>query len=153
VVAVPLGQGMTEMWDAVRDRVEVSGHGTTWQVTAGSFEGALAYARERFDDPAVLARADRNRWWPRVTLTVTTDPVLADSAPPLEELATVAVPAEPVTPVVPAPDRRDEDVAASDADQSAEEDDGSLPRSLEVIFAHQERRHAAIPRQRKRHRA
>ena len=56
---MPLGQGIEEMWDAVRDRVEVSGHGPTWQVTAGSFDAALAYARERFGDPVVLERRDR----------------------------------------------------------------------------------------------
>ena len=75
------------MVDAVRDRVEVSTHGETWHVTAGSFDGALAYARERFDDPVVLSRKDRGRWWPRVTLVVTEDPAYAASAPSLEDLA------------------------------------------------------------------
>jgi hypothetical protein len=115
---MPLGQGIEELWDAVRDRVEVSGHGPIWHVTAGSFDSALAYARERFDDPAVLERTDRRRWWPRVTLTVTTDVALARSAPPLEDLSTPTVPAQapPAT--------------------------AELPRSLEAIFAHQEQRRA-----------
>lgn len=83
---MPLGQVIAEMWDAVRDRIEVSGKGPTWQVTAGSFDSALAYARTRFGDPVVLGRTDRDRWWPRVTLTVTTDAALAASAPRLEDL-------------------------------------------------------------------
>lgn len=103
------------MWDAVRDRVEVSGHGQTWRVTAGSFEAALEYARSRFGDPVVLRREDRNRWWPRVTLTVSTDP--AASAPPLEELARPVVPPQRQRP------------AGSPED---------MPTSLEAIFAHQE---------------
>lgn len=84
---MPLGQGIAEMFVAVRDRIEVSGHEPTWQVTAGSFDAALGYARRRFGEPAVLDRNDRNRWWPRVTLTVTVDPVLARSAPRLEDVA------------------------------------------------------------------
>ena len=58
---MPLGQGIGELWDAVRDRVEVSGDGPTWEVTAGSFDSALAYAREAYGDPVVLARRDRVR--------------------------------------------------------------------------------------------
>lgn len=81
------------MLAAVRTRVEVSGHGPTWKVTAGSFEDALEYARGRFGDLTVLDRGDRDRWWPRVTLTVTTDSGLAESAPPWDELARPAVPA------------------------------------------------------------
>jgi len=197
---MPLGQGMTEMLEAVRDRIEVSGHGSTWQVTAGSFEDALGYARERFEDPAVLARADRNRWWPRVTLTVTTDPLLAASAPPLDELVAPVVPPPPVVPepsaaALPASDAPWADEltgpafavtnagpafavtdagpafpvtdagtdAAADAmaergdfagwESDAEESNGSLPWSLEVIFASQEREYAGIPTQRGRHRA
>jgi hypothetical protein len=127
---MPLGQGISEMWDAVRDRVEVAGHGPTWEVTAGSFESALAYARERFGDPAVLSRSDRDRWWPRVTLTVTTDTALAASAPPLEDVATPRIPAQPT---------RDD---AADAEPSAGTEpptsSGTLPSSLEAIFAHQE---------------
>lgn len=89
---MPLGQGIGEMVEAVRDRVELSGEDPLWEVTAGSFESALAYARERFEDPVVVARRDRNRWWPRVTLTVSTDRGAAATAPPLEELAGPPVP-------------------------------------------------------------
>lgn len=89
---MPLGQGIGEMVEAVRDRIELSGEDPVWEVTAGSFESALDYARERFGDPVVVARRDRNRWWPRVTLTVSTDPAAAEEAPPLEELAGPPVP-------------------------------------------------------------
>ena len=58
----------------------------TWEVTGGSFESAASYAQDAFDDPVVVDRRDRSRWWPRVTLTVTTDPELAATAPPLESL-------------------------------------------------------------------
>jgi hypothetical protein len=122
---MPLGQGIGEWWDAVRDRVEVSSHGATWEVTAGSFDSALAYARDRFGDPVVLARRDRRRWWPRVTLTVTTDTSAAASAPPLEELARPVVPAQTVP-----------GTALDDAGTSLAEE--PLPWSLEAIFAHQE---------------
>lgn len=121
---MPLGQGIGEMWGAVRDRVEVAGHGPTWEVTAGSFDQALAYAQERFGEPAVLARKDRARWWPRVTLTVTTDPALAADAPEVEELSHPVVPRQ-----------------ASSVDVAAAVEggpDSTLPSSLEAIFAHQE---------------
>ena len=129
---MPLGQGIGEWWDAVRDRIEVSGHGRTWQVTAGSFDSALAYARDRFGDPVVLARKDRDRWWPRVAVTVTTDPSLAASAPALEEIA---------RPVVPEQVRRR---GGTDAQPSRD----PMPRSLEAIFAHQEELRAARRRSR-----
>jgi len=116
---MPLG-GIGETWEAVRDRIEVSGHGAVWHVTAGSFESALGYARERFDAPVVLGRKDRRRWWPRVTLLVTTDPRLAASAPPLEDLARPAL-----------PQQRTEQAAQPDPDDE-------MPVSLEAIFAHQE---------------
>ncbi|HEX6248046.1 MAG TPA: hypothetical protein VFZ64_09275 [Nocardioidaceae bacterium] len=133
---MPLGQGIGDMWEALRDRVEVSGHEPTWEVTAGSFDAALSYARERFDDPVVLRRQDRARLWPRVTLTVTTDRARASAAPSLAELA---------EPVMPRQHRRVE-VAAAPSEQPASPDDGersgarrsSLPSSLEAIFAHQE---------------
>jgi hypothetical protein len=124
---VPLGQGIGELWDALRDRVEVSGSGPEYQVTAGSFDTALAYARERFDEPVVLERQDRARWWPRVTLTVSTDPARAVAAPPLAELA---------APVVPVQRRRHEPEPAVDGA-------GALPSSLEAIFAHQEEQREA----------
>lgn len=126
---MPLGQGVGQMWDAVRDRVEVSGHGSTWHITAGSFDSALDYARDRFGDPVVLARRDRNRSWPRVTLTVTTDAALAGSAPRLDDIAHPTVPTQ-VTPA-----------AAADAKRGRSED--PLPSSLEAIFAHQEERRMA----------
>lgn len=116
---MPLG-GIGETWDAVRDRIEVSGHGSVWQVTAGSFESALGYARERFGDPVVLDRTDRHRWWPRVTLVVSTDPAMAASAPELVDLARPAVPEQRT---VGSPARQDVD---------------EMPVSLEAIFAHQE---------------
>ena len=83
---MPLGQGIVEVLRAIPPRIEVTGHGPTVRVTAGSFDAALDYARECYDDPAVLGCELRYRFWPRVTLTVTTDPELAGSAPPLEEL-------------------------------------------------------------------
>ncbi len=120
---MPLGQGIGDWWEAFRDRVEVSGEGRTWQVTAGSFDSALAYARDRFGDPSVLARTERSRWWPRVTLTVTTDAELAASAVPLAEIA---------RPLVPEQGRR----SASDASPARAKE--PLPWSLEEIFVHQE---------------
>jgi hypothetical protein len=117
---MPLGQGIGETLQAVRNRIELSGHGPTWQVTAGSFDSALGYARERFGNPVVLERKDRTRWWPRVTITVTTDPRLAASAPPLEEVAQPVVPAQ----------RKPEKLPDRDRDV--------MPACLEAIFAHQE---------------
>jgi hypothetical protein len=125
---MPLGQGIGEMWKAVRDRIEVDGHDLTWQVTAGSFDSALAYARARFGDPVVLARTDRGRRWLRVTLTVTTDPALAASAPPLEEIA-----------VPPSSHQEEhEKVVGREGDIPEQRADSPLPSSLEAIFAHQE---------------
>ena len=151
---MPLGQGIEELWDAVRDRVEVSGHEPVWHVTAGCFDTALGYARERFDDPAVLERSDRHRLWPRVTLTVTTDADLAESAPPLEDLASPVVPAQPAVAAYEAADRgavglvsrpggaTAEQTAPVDAPGSPDTATG-LPPSLEAIFAHQEQQRAA----------
>ena len=119
---MPLGQEIGDMVDAVRDRVEVSTHGDTWHVTAGSFDTALAYARERFDDPVVLSRKDRGRWWPRVTLVVTEDPAYAASAPNLEDLAR-PVGADPVE-------------AAPEAVETVADSD--MPRVLEEMFARQD---------------
>ena len=75
------------MFEAIPERIEVSGHRPTWRVTGGSFEAALDYAREAFGGVAVVAREDRGRWWPRVTLTVTVDPALVAAAPPLGSFA------------------------------------------------------------------
>jgi hypothetical protein len=120
---MPLGLGVGEWWNAVRDRVEVAGHGPTWRITAGCFETAFGYARARFGDPVVLARRDTARWWPRVTLTVTTDPELAASAPRLEDISRPDVSAQATT------------ADSGDADASPRD---PLPSSLEEIFAHQE---------------
>ena len=127
------------MVEAVRDRVEVASHGDTWHVTAGSFDGALAYARERFDEPVVLSRKDRGRWWPRVTLVVTEDRSYAASAPSLDELAHPVVPAAPTVDDVP------EDVARGVGDSD-------MPAVLEEMFARQDGPPAGahrVPRQRR----
>ena len=127
------------MVEAVRDRVEVSSHGETWHVTAGSFDGALAYARERFDEPVVLSRKDRRRWWPRVTLVVTEDHSYAASAPSLDELAHPDVPAAPTIDDVP------EDAASGVGDSD-------MPAALEEMFARQDGPPAGahrVPRQRR----
>ena len=129
------------MVDAVRDRVEVSTHGDTWHVTAGSFASALGYARERFDEPVVLSRKDRGRWWPRVTLVVTEDRSYADSAPSLDELA------HPVAPAAPAVDDVPEDVPSSVGDSD-------MPAVLEEMFARQDGPYVGarrVPRQRRGH--
>ncbi|QWZ08280.1 hypothetical protein KRR39_23705 [Nocardioides panacis] len=114
-----------EVFEAIPERIEVSGHRPTWRVTGGSFEAALDYARDAFGGSAVVAREDRGRWWPRVTLTVTVDPALVAAAPPLGSFDT----GEP-EPSVPDPD---------------------IPLALERMFAHQEERRMArlrIPAQR-----
>lgn len=154
---MPLGQGIGEMVEAVQGRVELSGEDPRWEVTAGSFESALAYARERFADPVVLARRDRNRWWPRVTIVVSTDPAAAASAPPLEELAGPAVPRQraraahaastrgserteetPETPETPEtePLRRTEEPRTADEPRPA--DDDQMPSALAEMFDRQE---------------
>ena len=125
---MPLGRVIAETMADIRDRVEVSWHHDTWHVTASSFERALNYVEETFDDAAVLARRDHGRRWPRVTLEVSTDPALATKAPPLIELAhppkdgtaPQAVPGPPSEPSEPEP------LAP-----------GGLPTDLEAIFAHQ----------------
>jgi hypothetical protein len=89
---MPLRQGINELVEAIEDRIEVAGRAPTWRVTAGSFESAMSYAREAYHDPVVVDRSDQHRLWPRVTLTVTTDPVLARSAPPLEQLVRPPIP-------------------------------------------------------------
>ena len=135
---MPLGQGIGDMVDAVRDRVELSTHGETWHVTAGSFDGAMAFVRERFDAPVVLSRKDRGRWWTRVTLVVTEDPSYAASAPSLDELAHPAV----VEPAVLAVDDVPEEVAGDGVDSD-------MPAMLEEMFARQDGP-LQIPRQRRR---
>jgi hypothetical protein len=138
---VPLGQEIGDMVDALRERVEVSAHGGTWHVTAGSFDGALAYVRERFDDPVVLSRRDRGRWWPRVTLVVTEDRSYAASAPSLDDLA------HPAPPDVPAAEAAPEVV-------TSEVTGSDMPTVLEEMFARQDGPPAGthrVPRQRRGH--
>ena len=168
---MPLGRGIVEVFEAIPERIEVSGHGPTWRVTGGSFESALAFAEEAFGDTVVVAREDRSRWWPRVTLTVTRDPALAAEAPPVETFADA--PAPDVTPgrhvdteidtqidteidTEPdaQPDVSDEvDPDETDPDDSATgtPEPGSYESTLDEIFARQEARRAArrrIPEQR-----
>lgn len=89
---MPIRRGIVDLVEAIEDRIEVAGHAPTWRVTGGSFESALRFAREAYDDPVVISRTNRNRWWPRVTLTVTTDPELAADTPDLEVFARAVVP-------------------------------------------------------------
>src|SRR6188768_2235876 len=89
---MPLGRGIVEVFEAIPERIEVSGHGPTWRVTGGSFASALPFAEEAFGDTLVVAREDRSPWWPRVTLTETRDPALAADAPPAETFADAPTP-------------------------------------------------------------
>lgn len=133
---MPLGRGIVEVFEAIPERIEVSGHGPTWRVTGGSFDAVMSYAREAFGDTVVLDREDRSRWWTRVTLTVTKDPQLAGEAPPVE---TFADPEPPAVDNEPAP--------------VADVDPESFDSALEEIFAHQEELRSArrrIPEQRSR---
>jgi hypothetical protein len=84
---MPIGRTIVELMEAIPDRIEVSGTAPTWRVTGGSFDSVVAWVRDAFDEPVVIAREDHRRWWPRVTLTVTTDPALAADAPALETFA------------------------------------------------------------------
>jgi hypothetical protein len=92
---MPLGQNIAEVFGAIPERIEVSGHEPTWRVTGGSFESVLAYVQQAFAGATVVAREDRHRWWPRVTLTVTRDPELAAGAPDVAAFATGGVPDPP----------------------------------------------------------
>ena len=132
---MPLGKGIAEVFGAIPERIEVSGHEPTWKVTGGSFESVLAFARNAYGETTVIAREDRSRWWPRVTLTVTRDPVLAANAPDLATFARPAVPGQ---------------ARAPHADAVAE-DVPSFVSVLDEIFAHQEELRLArrdIPQQR-----
>src|SRR6478735_9766516 len=95
---MPLGRVIAELREDLRNRVEVSWHHETWHVTASSFDTALAYANDRFDDPVVLSRHDHGRRRVRVTLDVTTDQGRASQAPPLEALARASEPAAALEP-------------------------------------------------------
>lgn len=136
---MPLGQGILDVFEAIPRRIEMTGHAPTWRITGPSFEAVWEFAREVLDDPVAIDRDDRGRWWPRVTLTLTTDPRLAAKAPPLDELRK--------PPVV--PEQRDPRQVALWND--AEYAESYSP--LEEIFAHQEEVRAArrtVPEQRGR---
>jgi hypothetical protein len=139
-----LRRDIVSVFEAIPDRIEVSGHEPTWRVTGGSFESVLDYARQAFGDPVVVAREDRRRWWPRVTLTVTKDPELAALAPRLEALARPVPEPEPARQPEPEPEP-DLDPASERAVHEAR---------LEDMFAYQEELRVAhesrIPAQRRR---
>ena len=157
---MPLGQGIVEVLRAIPPRIEVTGHGPTLRITAGSFDAALDDARERLDDPVVLDCELRNRFWPRVTLTVTTDPELAATAPPLEVVRQRAVQQEEAARAARVPAHRAEP-GTHRAEPEPEEPSGQEPEGatgtglamLEEIFADQEtarhQRTGRIPHQRR----
>ena len=118
---MPLGKGIVEAFGAIPDRIEVSGQGPTWKVTGGSFEDTLAFVEGAYADAVVIARADRGRWWPRVTLTVTRDPLLAAVAPDVATFATPTLVEDPAGHLIETP-----------------VDTPSFASALEEIFAHQE---------------
>jgi len=136
---MPVGQGILDIFEAIPRRIEMSGQAPTWRITGASFDEAWAFAGEVVEgDPVVVAREDRTRWWPRVTLTVTVDPELAAAAPPMKELRMppVTIPEQPK----PVPLWNDEEYAESFS-------------SLEEIFASQEEVREArqkLPQQRNR---
>lgn len=133
---MPLGRSVFEVFESIPERIEVSGHSPTWRVTGGSFDSVLAYADEAFGETVVVAREDRSRWWPRVTLTVTQDPGLAGNAPPVDVFA------DPVP---------DEDPAARPHPAAEGDDDDAFRSPLAQIFDHQERLRLAqrrVPAQR-----
>lgn len=152
---MPLGLGIVDVLRAIPPRIEVAGHGPTIRITAGSFDAALDYARERLAAPAVLDCAVRNRLWPRVSISVTTDPVKARSAPPLDE---VRARAEHQLAALrdrraPEPHESTRLQARADLDPPDELSDPGGPGlwTLEQIFADQERRRQVrgrIPTQR-----
>lgn len=152
---MPLRREITQVFEAIPERIEVSGAGPTWRVTGGSFDSVISWANDAFDRPVVIAREDRNRWWPRVTLTVTTDPELAAEAPPLASFS------EP-QPSLDAVEVQDDSADAADADEdpvdTVDTQDAEPPQpadhevysSLDDIFASQEaRRPRHLPEQRR----
>jgi hypothetical protein len=156
---MPLGREIVELLEAIPDRIEVSGTGPTWRVTGGSFDSVVSWANDAFDDPVVIAREDRSRWWPRVTLTVTTDPGLAAEAPPLAAFTEPDRPepesAQPESPEreSPEPESPEPEVIVPAAPAAAPEpttDEEFSP--LEEIFASQEAARVArrFPEQRAR---
>jgi hypothetical protein len=151
---MPLGREIVELLEAIPDRIEVSGTGPTWRVTGGSFDSVVSWANDAFDDPVVIAREDRSRWWPRVTLTVTTDPGLAAEAPPLAAFTEPDRPEpESPEPESPEPESPEPEVIVPEAPAAAPEpttDEEFSP--LEEIFASQEAARVArrFPEQRAR---
>jgi len=155
---MPLGLGIVEVLRAIPPRIEVTGHGPTVRITAGSFDAALDYARECYAAPAVLACELRYRFWPRVTLTVTTDPGLAGSAPPLEELRGQLEQKEAALRAARGPAHRAEPgIHRAEPETSPRVEPETSSRvapglsTLEEIFAHQEQQRqdrARIPAQR-----
>jgi hypothetical protein len=141
---MPLGQGILDVLEAIPRRIEMSGHAPTWRITGASFDAVVAFAEEVLPREAVVvAREDRTRWWPRVTLTLSVDPALVAAAPPAEELRRppAAVPEQRTAAEVPL--WNDEEYAESFS-------------PLEEIFAHQEEVRAArrqVPEQRSRPRS
>ena len=142
---MPLGLGIVEVLRAIPPRIEVTGHGPTVRITAGSFDAALDYARECYEAPAVVACELRYRFWPRVTLTVALDPELARSAPPLEELRRRAEEREAALRAARGPahradpgSSRTEPGMAVEPEMAGEGEPGLS--TLEEIFAHQELR-------------
>jgi hypothetical protein len=126
---MPLGQGILDVLEAIPRRIEMSGHEPTWRLTGPSFDAVWEFALEVLPgDPVVVAREDRNRLWPRVTLTLTIDPKLAAGAPPIDELRAPRVPQQRQPP--PKQLWNDEEYAESFS-------------PLEEIFAHQEEVRAA----------
>ena len=145
---MPLGQGIWDILEAIPRRIEMSGQAPTWRITGASFDAVVAFANEVLPrDAVVVARDDRTRWWPRVTLTLSVDPDRVAAAPTVEELRTppaTVVPKQRVAAEVPL--WNDEEYAESFS-------------PLEEIFAHQEEVRVArreVPEQRsgtRQHRA
>jgi hypothetical protein len=71
---VPLGLGLRDTFRAIPVRIELSGHGSSWTVTAGSFTAAVEFAAERFGSFAITGCRLRDGLWRRLTLWVSTDP-------------------------------------------------------------------------------
>src|SRR4051794_32745831 len=76
-----IGNVVLDALRAVPQRIELSGHESSWSVSAASYDDALRYAVDRFGEVAVVARRDRGSRWPRVTLDITTDPARIAAAP------------------------------------------------------------------------
>jgi hypothetical protein len=146
---MPLGQGILEVLEAIPRRIEMSGQAPTWRVTGASYDAVVSFAAEVLPpDAVVVAREDRNRWWPRVTLTLSVDPALVDSAPPAEELR------KPPAPPVPA--QRASTGGAAEVPLWNDEEYAESFSPLEEIFAHQEEVRVArrdVPEQRSRPRS